>query len=291
MNLRQTAINFFIMNIWFYIVIMAVVQGVAEFLPVSSSGHLAVLGELFDLREDESLTLGILLHAGSLVAILTYYFKTLIAFLRPECRHLAWMVIVGTLPGGIAGVTLKATGYDRLLFSNTVAIGIAFMITATLLRLSEKSKLIVRSVSEENRPPAELENITLRQALTVGITQMFALLPGISRSGSTISAGILSGINREAAGTFSFLLAIPAVAGAVFVELLSLLKENTPETAGGATALQMLVGFLLSALVSYSALSLLTRVIKRGRLSWFSWYLYGVGILVILWQVSVMTGR
>lgn len=277
------------MNMWLYVVVLSVVQGIAEFLPISSSGHLAVLGALFGLKEDESLALGILLHAGSLAAILIFYFKTLIAFLKPERWHLALMVIAGTVPAGVAGVLLKKTGLDEAMFGNMLAIGISFLITATLLRLSEKEKLIVRATA--NQEPTELGAITLRQALVIGFAQMFAILPGISRSGSTISAGILSGVNREAAGTFSFLLAIPAIGGAAFLELLSFLGEENANAAGGATGMQMFVGFVLSAAVSYGTLSLLTALIRRGRLAWFSWYLYILGAAVIFWQVAVLTGR
>lgn len=279
------------MNIWIYVVILAVVQGVAEFLPVSSSGHLAVLGALFGFREDRSLALGIVLHAGSLLAILVFYFRTLLGFFRREQFHLLLMVIAGTIPAGLAGVALKLSGLDEKLFGDPVVIGLAFLITATLLRLSEKPKLIVRPEAERDLPPTGLEAITLRQALVVGVSQMFAILPGLSRSGTTITAGILTGVERSAAGTFSFLLAIPAIGGAAFLELLSLCREGLSVEEGGVTLPMMAAGLLISGLVSFFALAWLTRLIRRGRLSVFSWYLYAVGIAVILWQIAVMARR
>ena len=279
------------MNIWIYVVILAVVQGVAEFLPVSSSGHLAVLGALFGFREDRSLALGIVLHAGSLLAILVFYFRTLLGFFRREQFHLLLMVIAGTIPAGLAGVALKLSGLDEKLFGDPVVIGLAFLITATLLRLSEKPKLIVRPEAERDLPPTGLEAITLRQALVVGVSQMFAILPGLSRSGTTITAGILTGVERSAAGTFSFLLAIPAIGGAAFLELFSLCREGLPVEEGGVTLPMMAAGLLISGLVSFFALAWLTRLIRRGRLSGFSWYLYAVGIAVILWQIAVMARR
>ena len=279
------------MNIWIYVVILAVVQGVAEFLPVSSSGHLAVLGALFGFREDRSLALGIVLHAGSLLAILVFYFRTLLGFFRREQFHLLLMVIAGTIPAGLAGVALKLSGLDEKLFGDPVVIGLAFLITATLLRLSEKPKLIVRPEAERDLPPTGLEAITLRQALVVGVSQMFAILPGLSRSGTTITAGILTGVERSAAGTFSFLLAIPAIGGAAFPELLSLCRAGLPVEEGGVTLPMMAAGLLISGLVSFFALAWLIRLIRRGRLSVFSWYLYAVGIAVILWQIAVMARR
>ncbi|WP_288560649.1 undecaprenyl-diphosphate phosphatase, partial [uncultured Victivallis sp.] len=172
-------------------------------------------------------------------------------------------------------------------FGEPLLIGICFLITATLLRMSEKPGLIVRPAAEKELPPTPLEKITLRETLIIGVSQMFAILPGLSRSGTTISAGILSGVNREAAGTFSFLLAIPAIGGAAFLELLSLVRHGVPQGSEDASIPQMAVGLLLSAAVSYGALSWLTTLIKRGKLSYFSYYLYFAGVAVILWRLAV----
>ncbi len=274
------------MSIWI-VIVLAVVQGIAEFLPISSSGHLAVLGALFGIEEEANETLAIMLHAGSLLAILIFYWKTLLGFLSPKQWHLAWMVILATIPAGVAGVAIKLCGIS--IFDNLMAVGLLFLITATLLRLSEKPKLIARLRKADGEPEAEptaLERITLRQALTVGLSQMVAILPGLSRSGTTITAGILSGVNREAAGTFSFLLAIPAIGGAALLTLRKLLSGDAVSKLA-ATNFQVAVGFVISAVVSYGALWLLTGLIRRGRLSWFSWYLYTLGVAVILWQIAL----
>ncbi len=277
------------MSIWIYIIVLAVVQGIAEFLPISSSGHLALIGSLFGLKEDENLTLGILLHAGSLLAIVIFYFKTLLGFFTREQLHLGFMVIAGTIPAAVGGLLFKHYQLDEKLFGSEMVIGFGFLITATVLRMSEKSKLVVRPAGERDLPPTELKKITLRQAILIGCAQFVAIIPGISRSGSTITAGILTGVNREAAGTFSFLLAIPAIAGATLLELLNLLKADTSERT--MTTLQLSVGLLLSAAVSYLALALLVKVIRRGRLSWFSWYLYVIGAAVVGWQIYLTIKR
>lgn len=274
------------MEVWIYLVIMAVVQGITEFLPVSSSGHLAVLAALFGFEADKSQTLGIMLHAGSLIAIVIFYWDVLVGFLRPKQWKLAAMLILATIPAGTVGMALETSGVAEKLFDNLLMTGLAFMITATLLRLSEKPKLIIRPASEENFEPAPLDKVSWRQALAVGIGQMCAIIPGLSRSGTTITVGILSGINREAAGTFSFLLAIPVIGGAVLVHFLKLLKH--PPAGDDISFLQMGVGLAVSAAVSYFSLVLLTRLIKRGKLSVFSWYLYALGLGVILWQMAAM---
>lgn len=265
---------------------MAVIQGVAEFLPVSSSGHLALLGALFGFDGEKSQALGIVLHAGSLLAIVVFYWKTLLGFLKPERWKLAAMLIVATIPAGVAGLLLEFSKTSEKMFDNLFLVGFAFLITGTLLRMTEKPKLIVRPAGEENAEPTPLEKISLRQAIVIGLGQMFAILPGLSRSGTTITAGILTGVNREAAGTFSFLMAIPVIAGAALVHLLKIVK-NPPE-AGEITYLQMGVGLAVSALVSYWALLFLTKLIKRGKLACFAWYLYLLGGGVILWQLVLM---
>lgn len=275
------------MNVWFYIILMAVIQGLAEFLPISSSGHLALLGAMFGFDGEKSQSLGIVLHAGSLLAIVIFYGKILLGFWKPEQWKLAWLLILGTIPAGVLGMALELSGFAKELFDNPMAIGLAFLITATLLRLSEKQKLILRSsCQKENAEPASLDKISVRQALAIGLGQMFAILPGLSRSGTTITVGILAGVNREAAGTFSFLLAIPVIAGAAFVHAYHMFQH--PPESGDITYLQMAVGLVVSAVISFWALSFLTKLIKRGKLACFSWYLYLLGSGVILWQLIVM---
>lgn len=267
------------------IIILAIIQGIAEFLPISSSGHLALLGNLLKIDPEANLTLGILLHAGSLLAICVFYYRTLLGFLHKNQRHLALMVFVGTLPAAAVGLTLKLTGVAETMFDFPLLIGLCFLITATLLRMTEKEKLIVKP--SPDAPPTTLQEITSRQALVVGFAQAFAILPGISRSGSTIAAGILSGINREAAGNFSFLLALPVIGGAVLLELLETLRAaQTAEVTQSSDGLQLFIGFAVSALVSFGALSLLMKLIRKGKLAWFSWYLYCIGIAVIIWQIT-----
>jgi len=270
------------MNEWIYVLIMAAVQGVTEFLPVSSSGHLAVLGGLFGLHESESLTLGIVLHGGSLAAIAVFYFRELLKFFSPGRLRLLGLLVLGSIPAGVAGVALKVSGLDERLFGsdNLIAIGFAFLVTGSLLRLTGKEKLIRRSQSDD---AADLDSVSVWQVLAIGVTQMFAILPGISRSGSTISCAMLAGVKREAAAAFSFLLAIPAIGGAVFLEMIKVLRGGT-EAGGTISAGILIFGFAVSAAVSFASLKLLVQLIRKDLFSKFSYYLYGVGVLVIIWQ-------
>lgn len=272
------------MEQFFKVTLSAFLQGLTEFLPVSSSGHLELLSSLFKFKNSDSLTLSILLHAGSLAAIVIFYFKTLWSLLKKENFHVIGLIILGSIPAGVFGVTLKVTGYHEMLSSSLPVVGFGFLITAALLRLSTKEKLIQLAPGEA---PKKLSEITCRQALTVGVVQAIAIVPGISRSGSTISCGIIAGIERESAAAFSFLLALPAIGGAALLELYSMFKGNTPATELFSVPL-LLWGVCLSAAVSFAALALLMNFVKKGKLVWFAWYLNILGAAVLLLSVAGM---
>lgn len=266
------------------VTILAFLQGLTEFLPVSSSGHLELLSALFKFKNSDSLTLSIMLHGGSLFAIVVFYFKILWSMLHKENFRLIGMVFLGSLPAGIMGVVLKTTGYYEMLSNSLAVVGFGFLITAALLRLSTKEKLIQLAPGEE---PKKLSEISCRQALTVGVVQAIAIIPGISRSGSTISCGIITGIEREAAAAFSFLLALPAIGGASLLELISLIKGKNPAAEFFSVPL-LLWGVILSAAVSFGALSLLMNFVKKGKLVWFAWYLNILGAAVLLLSAAGM---
>ena len=272
------------MEQFFKVTLLAILQGVTEFLPVSSSGHLELLTTLFKFKNSDSLTLSIMLHAGSLFAIVIFYFKTLWSLLKKENFRIAGMVVLGSIPAGIFGVTLKLTNWHEMLSNSLAVVGFGFLITAALMRLSTKEKLIQLAPGEA---PKKLSEITWRQALTVGVVQAVAIIPGISRSGSTISCGIITGIEREAAATFSFLLALPAIGGAAMLEVLSLLKGKN--SAVDIFSVPLLAwGVILSAAVSFGALALLMNFVKKGKLIWFAWYLNFLGAAVLLFSVAGM---
>ena len=270
------------MSIWLTVVILAVIQGITEFLPVSSSGHLAVLGALCGLNSDEGTAFSIVLHAGSLLAIVAFYFKTLLSLLQRERLRVIGMVIIGSIPAGIAGVMIKLTGFDKAMFGDLLSIGMSFLITASLLRLTGKEKMVRNAVTP-------LEKISLKQTLIIGFSQMVAITPGISRSGATIASGVLSGLQFESAAAFSFLLAIPAIGGAMLLELISLIKDGF--VVGNLSGLQLGCGFLISALVSFGALTLLVKIIQKRKLSVFAWYMFLLGIAVVGWQMLKLQGR
>ena len=269
------------------VTLLAVLQGITEFLPVSSSGHLALLSTFFKFQNSDSMTLSIMLHAGSLTAIVIFYFKTLWSLLKKENFRVIGMIILGSVPAGVFGITLKLTGYAEMLSSSLAVVGFGFLITAALLRLTTKEKLINLAPGEA---PKKLSEISWYQALTIGVVQAIAILPGISRSGSTIACGIITGVERQAAATFSFLLALPAIGGAAMLELLSLLKKGEAGTDVFSIG-QLIWGVSVSAVVSFGALALLMNFVKKGKLVWFSWYLNILGAAVLFYCVAGMVKR
>ena len=269
------------MNQWMYATLMGLVQGITEFLPVSSSGHLALLDALFGFGGREAVSLTVVLHAGSLAAIIAVYFKELCRFFKPGFLHLLGMLFVATIPAGAVGVAIHHFKWDERFFGDMLFVGGGFLITGAVLRLTGRPKLIARSEGAEG---TSLENISLRQALTVGFAQMFAIAPGISRSGSTISAGVLCGVRREAAATFSFLMAIPVIGGAVLVKLLGAVRHGGD--MGGMAWGPLALGFAVSAAASFAALTFLLKLVRKGKLCYFSWYMLALGAAVTLWQIA-----
>ena len=258
------------------ILILAIVQGLSEFLPVSSSGHLvvanAILEQLGKEPTKDLVEVSIVLHLGTLAAVLVYYRSEIIKLLGAD-RQVIPLLIVGTFPAAVIGVGTKKGLPDAtvdLILENVLLAGFMFPVTAALLWIAS------RRVAGET----PYQQLTWRHALAIGTAQAFAILPGISRSGSTIAAGLFAGLNREAASTFAFLLAIPAIAGAGVLEGLDVLKAGSTSTEATVLA----IGFAVSFVVGYGALSLLIQFVKQGRLAIFSWYLLPLGLAVVVWR-------
>ncbi len=254
------------------IIILAIVQGIGEFLPISSSGHLVVLTEGFERLGfslgAEKLTVNIVLHLGTLAAILVFYFRRILALLGRD-RRVIGLLAVGTVPAVVVGLGLESQ-LGNVLESALVA-GFCFPLTGLALLWTTRA-----------RPgQATCAELTYGRALLIGLFQAVAILPGISRSGLTIVAGLGCGLRRDEAATFSFLLAIPVIAGAGVLETLKLLAAP-PETTG----LGLLAwGAVLSFLVGLAALWWLLRWLEQGRFYLFAWYVLLLGPAVIAWQL------
>ena len=241
------------------------VQGLTEFLPISSSGHLVLVPAFLGV-EPPDLATSALLHLGTLAAVLFYYRKDLMKIVHfrrdPEARHILILLIVGTIPATI-GILLER---QLELFQESVtAVAIALLVTGVVLVISG---FIVRRTRT-------LEQATTTDSVLVGIAQATALLPGISRSGMTITASLARGLSAEQAARFSFLLAIPAIAGGGLIEAVQLAGE-------GGIAAELWVGVLVAAVSGYLAIAFLIRTLVRIGLRPFALYCFVVGILALI---------
>ncbi len=252
------------------ITLLAIVQGIGEFLPISSSGHVVVLAALFDqigTPLPDRLTVNIILHLGTLLAIIVFYRHRIIALVGPD-RRLIGLILVGSLPAALFGLGLKLQLEDAL--ESPLLAGLMFPVTGAMLLWTR----------QKPSGDAICRDLSFRKALWIGCFQALAIFPGISRSGSTIVAGLAAGLHRDEAATFSFLLAIPAIAGAGLVECLHLFGNS----AAGSRADLLFTGAMISFLVGLMSLWWLIRWLQRGKLHLFAWWLFVLGPAVLAWQ-------
>ena len=261
-------------------VVLAIVQGAAEFLPISSSGHLVIVEACFEAAgralpgHTALVGLNIALHVGTLGSVIVVYHARLLALLISE-RSVIPKLIVGTLPAVAVGFTLRAFLPEWL--SSPLLAGAMLPVTGVLLLWG------ARTAPGETR----YQDISFAQAWWIGCWQALAILPGISRSGSTITAGLRLGLRREDAATFSFLLAVPVISGAAVLEGLSLWKDLRAgaDSSGGLSMATVAIGVLVSFVVGLVALRWLLKWLGEGKLHYFAGWCIGVGLLVLGWQI------
>lgn len=265
-----------IMPLW-EIILLGIVQGLTEFLPVSSSGHLVVANALLEALGSEPvedlIEVSIMLHLGTLVAVLVFYRREIVRLLGADRRAVP-LLIVGTLPAVVLGLLIKKgpfEGLEKLILENPLVAGLMFPVTAATLFW------VSRRVAGETDYP----ELTWQRSLVIGLMQAAAILPGISRSGFTIAAGLGVGLNRQASSTYAFLLAIPVIGGAGLLEGAEALRAE----ATGTSLLNLVTGFLVSFVVGWVALKLLVSWVQQGRLAMFVYYLLPLGIAVVVWQL------
>lgn len=262
---------------------LGVLQGIAEFLPISSSGHLAVAKELLHLR-DVPMFYDIILHIATLLAIFIVYWKTIWRLITTAVRFIfrktteadksdlnfIAAVLIATFFTAVIGFALK----DLVENLPVKIISLLFIVTGILLLVCDKfaeNKTAVASVAVENKNTT----IKLRSAVIVGIVQGLAVFPGISRSGSTISAGLLCGIRRSRIAEFSFILSIPSILGAFILDLVG--SRTVPLNVGIG---ELAVGFIAALLTGIISLKLLTKLLQKAKLKVFSFYLIPLGIIL-----------
>lgn len=256
--------------------LLGLIQGLTEFLPVSSSGHLAIAQHFLPEFEQPGLLFDVLLHVGTTLAVIIYFrqdiWKLLSCFFRKDPyavddRHTFWMLLLGSIPTAVIGISGK--DFFAGLFENLPVIGAMLLLTAILLIVAEKAR-------KDGRGLADLK---VNDALLVGIVQGLAIIPGISRSGSTIACLLLRGIDGESAAKFSFLLALPAVGGAMLLSLNDIGQMSSSDLPAYG------LGAMLSFVSGLFAIRWLMNVVRRKRLAGFAIYCLLVGSSIIGYSI------
>jgi undecaprenyl-diphosphatase len=259
--------------------LLGAIQGLTEFLPVSSSGHLAVAQHFIPGFHQPGVLFDLVLHLGTLLAVLIYFRTEVMLLARGFIslksgvwgRRLTMLLVLGTIPAVVVGLTLG--NLVEKSFTELSVVGVGLLVTGALVLLS-------RRLSRGSRT---LEQVSAADALTVGLLQSAALVPGISRSGSTIVAGLARGLSREAAARFSFLLSIPAILGATVYEI-----PNASSVPGEAV-MSYVTGFITAFIVGYMAIAIVLRCLANERFHLFGYYCVAVGGGVLVYVACTLS--
>ena len=274
----------------FQAIILGIVQGLGEFLPISSSGHLALLQNFFGIEGESVLFFAVMLHLGTLLSVFIVYWKDIVELFRElaavikdiftgkglmvdknPTRKLGFMIIVATIPTGLIGILFNDmfTGF----YNSVLAVGIGLVITGTILYIAERMEGGKRQAMQ----------VPFRSAVFIGVMQGIAIAPGISRSGSTLFGGLTTKLERKFAVKFAFLISIPSILGSVVLEVPSALREGVDGSLWGP----ILVGMIFAAVSGYIAIKGMIKIVSNKRLSVFSYYTWILGIGVIVYSLFI----
>lgn len=261
--------------------LLGILQGLTEFLPISSSGHLVLAKELLNLQSS-NITFEVFVHFGTFISVIILFWQDVkmiltsllqalknplkLSYLFKENEHfrLAVFILLGSIPAGIIGIA-----YDNeveVLFNDAKFVSVMLLVTGTILYITKFAN------------PPEGGKVGFWSTIVIGITQAIAILPGISRSGITISSGIFAGVARENAAKFSFLLSLPVILGATALKSVEVVTSDTTFTQ----YMVYLIGTISAALSGYVAIKFVISILKKKKFGWFSFYCFIVGILGIL---------
>ena len=271
-------------------IVLGVIQGLTEFLPISSTGHLTVAGKMMNLISEEHpeqwTAFIAVIQLGTLLAVLIYFWKDLIAIIKNFVQDnlikpvkyseqkinskLGWLIIIGTVPVVIIGLAFK-DAIEGALTKNLYVIAASLIVLALILALAEKIAKFKK----------DLENITILDSIIIGFAQALALIPGSSRSGTTITAGLFVGLKRESAARFSFLLSIPAVFASGVLQLYEAMKY-----VDQSMAINLIVATIVSGISGYLAIDFLLKYLKRNSTFVFIYYRIALGIFILILLVN-----
>jgi len=255
------------MNV-FHSIVLGAVQGLTEFLPVSSSGHLVLFQKIFGIGE-EALAFDIVMHVATLVAVAAVFWKELWQMVRHPFSKITLLVIIATVPTAIIGFAFK--GFFEYAFSSAAFLGPCFIITGIILFFADRSR-------ERIHYGKDLDSVSYMDAIFMGTAQAVAIIPAISRSGATISAGLFRGLKKEFAIKFSFLMSVPAIIGPALLDV----KNVTAQMFSDVGILPLILGMVAAGTAGYFSIRFMLDFFSRASLKVFSYYVFALGGLIIL---------
>ncbi len=263
---------------WIEALVLGLVQGLTEYLPVSSSGHLAIGSALFGIDAESNLTFTIAVHVATVLSTLvilwkeiSWIFKGLFAGRMNEETRYFINIVVSMIPVGIVGVFFK--DYVEQIFGSGLAIvGSMLLVTALLLTFSYYAK------------PRQKQSISTRDAFIIGLSQAVAVLPGLSRSGTTIATGLLLGNSKEKLAQFSFIMVIPPILGEALLDVVKMIKGGAEAVTGDISAASLIVGFIAAFVSGCLACKWMINIVKRGKLVYFAIYCAIAGIATLIFN-------
>jgi undecaprenyl-diphosphatase len=263
---------------WIEALILGIVQGLTEYLPVSSSGHLAIASNFFGINGEDSLMFTVAVHVATVLSTLVmlwneidWILKGLFKFeMNAETKY-ALNILVSMIPVGIVGLFFKDK-VEEAFGSGLLVVGVMLLVTAVLLIFSFYAR------------PRQKERLSLRDAFVIGLAQACAVMPGLSRSGSTIATGLMLGNKKEMLAQFSFLMVIPPILGEALLDILKAVKGA--DVMGGVGMLPLCVGFMAAFISGCFACKLMINIVKKGKLVYFGIYCAIVGLAIMIYQLS-----
>lgn len=276
---------------WLQALLMGIFQGLTEYLPVSSSGHLMIAGKLLGIQDpDQIMPFTVVVHVATVLSTLTILWKEIVWLFIGACKrgkdfipsrygfsrlndeqNYLLNIVISMIPIGIVGLFFKDFVEEQ--FKSLMVVGVCLLVTAVLLSFSYFAK------------PREKEHISALDAFIIGIAQAVAVLPGLSRSGSTIGTGLILGDSKEKLAEFSFLMAIPPILGMALLDGMDIIQNGVETAMAGISPLSLVVGFVAAYVVGCIACKWMINLVKRGKMIYFAAYCAVVGIATIIWQL------
>ncbi len=268
---------------WLQALLLGILQGLTEFLPVSSSGHLAILSNIFGISGEENLTFTVVLHVATVCATLVVLWKEIVWIFKDLFAHQSWHtyrglnegtkyainLVISMIPVAIVGFLFKDK-VEEIFGSGLLVVGICLLVTALLLAFAYFAK------------PRQRDHISGWHAFLIGVGQAIAVLPGLSRSGTTIATGLLLGNKKESIAQFSFLMVIVPVLGEALLNVKDVLDQGFAVAMNGISFSAILIGFLAAFITGCLACRWMINIVKKGKLIWFAVYCVVIGVIAII---------